>query len=240
MAGNGGSGGSIDPVDSSIAMIDDAAPEAARDASDATDMGIDAGVDAGAPKRPTGIVMSTTSSTTTRQAPSAGGAPYSDECPANQALIGFKGTVDMMGGPTNLRSVQGVCAPLVVGANPPYAIAVGATTLLPVRQTPSTVAQSVTCPTNQVIVGFDGRTAAYIEALNFKCSPLSISGTSPSFTLNVGTVTTIGPIGAATAGTTFAAITCPAGQVAVAQAPHAGSAIDSFGLVCRTPMLVTQ
>jgi hypothetical protein len=188
--------------------------------------------------------MSPTSVATARQTPSTGGVPYNDECPANQALVGFKGTVDSIPeggtGNTNLRSVQGICAPLTVSATEPYRVNVGATSLLPIRGGASAVPQTVTCPANQVVVGFQGRTAMYIEAMQFRCAPLNISGTTPNFTLALGAIMTTGPLGAATAGNTFAAIDCPANQVAVAQAPRAGSAIDSFGMVCRTPMLVVQ
>jgi hypothetical protein len=219
--------------------------EAGMDASDMSDARADsAPFDAGIVKHPTGVTTSATSVATAQESPSAGGNRYNDECPMNQVLVGFKGTVDLIpeggAGNTNLRSVQGVCAPLTVTATAPYRVNVGATTLLPVRNVPSTVPQTANCPANQVIIGFQGRTAQYIEAIQFRCAPLVISGTSPSFAVAPGTVTTIGPLGAATAGTTFAAIDCPAGQIAVAQAPNAGSAIDSFGMVCRTPMLVVQ
>lgn len=254
--GSGGVAGSVDPegdasggsditADGGEDAVNDVSGDVAADAVDAHEAGLDSSrVDAAGPKRPTGITMSATSVATLRQAPSTGGVSYNDECPPNQALVGFKGTVDALidggGAPTNLRSVQGVCAPLSVSATEPYRVNAGVTSLLPVRQTPSTVAQSLVCPANQVIVGFVGRTAMYIEEMQFRCAPLVISGTTPTFTLALGTIATTGPIGAATAGTAFTAIDCPAGQVAVAQAPRAGTALDSFGMVCRTPTLVIQ
>jgi len=216
------------------------------DAADVTDAKTDAAtIDAG-PKRPTGITMSSTSVASARQAPSAGGVSYNDECPMDQALVGFRGTVQTYvdGGntPTNLRTVQGVCAPLSVSATAPYNVTVGATNLLPLRgilPTPSTQ-QTANCPANQVVIGFQGRQAQFIEALQMRCAPLTITGASPTFTLATGAVTTTGLLGSATAGATFPALDCPANQVAVAQAPRAGSAIDSFGVVCRTPTLVIQ
>jgi hypothetical protein len=257
--GSGGSSGGSDPsggggmgdggsdllADSGSDVSIDMPMDAAVDAADAGDALADsAPLDSSVIKRPTGITMSATSVATARQTPSTGGSPYNDECPANQVLVGFKGTVDTVpdggAGNTNLRSVQGVCAPLTVTATQPYRVNVGATNLLPVRQTPSTVAQTVNCPMNQVIVGFQGRTAMYIEAIQLRCAPLVISGTSPNFTVAPGNIMVSGPLGAATAGAMFSPIDCPAGQVAVAQAPRAGSAIDSFGMVCRTPTLVLQ
>src|SRR5258706_12209655 len=108
------------------------------DAADATDAKTDAAtIDASGPKRPTGITMSATSVASARQAPSAGGVSYNDECPMDQALVGFKGTIQTFvdGGntPTNLRTVQGICAPLSVSATAPYTVTVGATNLLPLR-----------------------------------------------------------------------------------------------------------
>ena len=244
--GGGGSAGSEVAVDAGgdepIVPISDGG----LDAAEPTDAKADAApIDAG-PKHPTGITMSATSVASARQAPSAGGGPSNDECPMDQALVGFRGTIQTYvdGGntPTNLRTVQGVCAPLSVSAMAPYVVTVGATNLLPLRgilPTPAT-SQTMNCPANQVVIGFQGRQAQFIEGLQMRCAPLVIAGASPTFTIALGAITTTGMLGSTTAGATFPAIDCPAGQVAVAQAPRAGSAIDSFGVICRTPTLVIQ
>ena len=96
------------------------------------------------------------------------------------------------------------------------------------------------CPANQVIIGFSGRSAMYIEALIFRCAPLTISGNAPNYQLQIGNATNTSPIGGENAGTTFNAINCGAGQVAVSQVPNAGSAIDNFGLKCAALSLVVD
>jgi hypothetical protein len=197
-------------------------------------------VDAGPPPAPTDVSVGAQTTPSARQAPSAGGASYADQCPVNQVLIGFKGTVDAPGGQTYLRSVQGMCGNLAITGSGTYTVTVASAGQLPARESPSAVAQSVNCPANQVVVGFGGRSGGFIDALDFRCAPLTIGGTSPSFKLSLGTISTTGIIGGATGGSGFADIDCGAGMVAVGQEPHAGAAMDSFGLVCATPTLVIR
>jgi hypothetical protein len=197
-------------------------------------------VEAGPPAAPTAVSIGTQTTPSEVRAPGVGGTTYSDLCPANQVLIGFKGTVDAAGGQTYLRSVQGICGTLTVTGSGTYAVAVTQAGQLPVRQSASAVAQSVNCGANQVIVGFGGRSGGFIDALRFRCAPLTIGGASPNYTLALGSIVTTGIIGGATGGSDFADIDCASGMVAVGQAPHAGAAIDAFGLVCATPSLTIK
>jgi hypothetical protein len=209
----------------------------ASNTSDARDSA--AIVDTGSPLRPTGVTVSAQTMPSPLDAPSAGGNQTTDPCPINQVLVGFNGTADASvdGGPTLLRSVQGVCAPLTVTA---YQVKVGAaTTLLPQRNNVGGVPVNALCPADQVVVGFGGLTAQFIQSLDFRCAPLVIAGTSPSFTLSIGNVSTTNQIGTPT-GTPFTAIMCPNNQVAVGQTPHAGADIDAFGVTCAALLLVVQ
>jgi hypothetical protein len=221
--------------DVSDATIDRVDSAGSGDASDAASV-----VDA-APLRPTGVTIGTQITATQVELPSNGGIPFNDACPANQVLVGFQGTIDANtdAGETLIRSVQGVCAPLTVTAMSPYQVKVGTTTALPVRNVTGVVPVTAMCPADEVVVGFSGRTAQFIQSLDFQCAPLVIGGSSPSFTLSIGAASTTNEMGAPS-GTTFAAISCPNGQVAVGQAPHAGADIDAFGLTCAVPSLVLQ
>jgi hypothetical protein len=247
-AGSSGAGGSDDPgvggsggTGGSASIDDDGGEDAAATDPGGGGSGGAIPVDAGPPPVvPTDVTIGTQTTPSALQSPSAGGAVYSDLCPADQLLIGFKGTVDAAGGMTYLRSVQGVCGTLSVTGSGPYKVNVTQAGQLSVRQTASAVAQSVTCPANQVIVGFGGRSGGFIDALDFRCAPLTIGGMSPSYTLGPGSISTTGIIGGATGGSAFADIDCGAGKVAVGQAPHAGAAIDAFGLVCASPTLTTK
>jgi hypothetical protein len=187
---------------------------------------------------PSAITVSSTKNATAKHSPSAGGSAYTDDCPANQVLIGFRGTID--GGIASLRSVAGICATLGVAGNPPYAITATEAGMLPTRMSAGSTIENALCPANQVIIGFSGRTATYIEALVFRCAPLTITGTAPSYELAIGSATNTSPIGGENAGTAFNAIDCAADQVAVSLVPNAGSAIDNFGLRCAALSLVVD
>ena len=187
---------------------------------------------------PSAITVSSTKNATAKHSPSAGGTAYTDDCPANQVLIGFRGTID--GGIAGLRSVAGICGTLSVAASPPYEVTTTQAGMLPARMSAGNTIENAMCPANQVIIGFSGRTAMYIEALVFRCAPLTITAAAPNYELELGNATSTPPIGAENAGTTFNAIDCAGDQVAVSQMPNAGSAIDNFGLRCAELSLVVD
>ena len=51
---------------------------------------------------------------------------------------------------------------------------------------PGPTRQTQTCPTDQIVVGFSGRSGADVDQIVVLCAPLTISGASPTFTLSVG------------------------------------------------------
>ena len=77
----------------------------------------------------------------------------------------------------------------------------------------------------------------YIDQLTFRCAPLAISGGPDAYTLSIGTMSAIDPIGGA-GGMIFPPINCNPGGVAIGSIVRAGIAIDSFGLACAPPSLV--
>jgi hypothetical protein len=233
-AGNGGAGGS-GGMPAEAATPEGSLGNDASDAADAKSI-----MEAGPPLRPTGVTIATQTMATQLEAPSNGGNVISDSCPANQVLVGFKGTVDSIdGGQSLLRSVQGICAPLTVTAAAPYQVKVGTGASLPARNTLGAVSVSAICPADQVVTGFSGRYAQFIQSLDFICAPLLIGGSSPTFTLSLGTATTTSIIGVQS-GTVFSTIGCANNDVAVGQAPHAGADVDAFGLLCAAPSLTVQ
>ena len=133
--------------------------------------------------------------------------------------------------------MSGVCATLTVQTQAPWTISTSKAGSLPVRESAKSIAQAALCPANQVIVGFQGRSGGFIDALWFKCAPLSV-GPGPGYALVIGATTDSGPIGGQTGGSQFNAIVCGANQVAVSQQPTGGNAVDSFGLACSTIAVV--
>jgi hypothetical protein len=94
------------------------------------------------------------------------------------------------------------------------------------------------CPANQIVVGFEGRQGSYIDQLIFHCAPLTITGGPEAYTLSVGTVISIPPLGGPGGIVTFPPITCTTDAIAVGTIVRAGTAIDGFALICAAPSLV--
>jgi hypothetical protein len=88
-----------------------------------------------------------------------------------------------------------------------------------------------------MVVGFDVRAGVFIDQLTFRCAPLTIGGGPDTYTLTLGAVTSIDPIGGM-GGVIFPQINCMTGGVAVGSVLRAGTAIDAFGLACAPASLV--
>ncbi len=185
--------------------------------------------------QPKGLSVSSIKNNNPHQTASSGGTSRDDACPQGQVLIGFNGTIGTDVG--YLRSVSGVCATLTMQAQAPYAITTTQAASLPVRETAKAIAQAALCPANQVVVGFQGRSGGYIDAIWFKCAPLSV-GPGPGYGLVVGATTDTALIGGQTGGSPFNAILCAANQVAVAQQPTGGNSVNSFGFACSEVAVV--
>jgi hypothetical protein len=226
-AGNGGAGGT-------------------GGASGAGGSGGNAGA-GGSPPKPVRITIDAGSTATMLAAPSTGGTTFNQNCASNEVVIGFSGTVDPPDAATNwLRSFQAICGSLTVTGTTTFSVQTTQAETLP-KPPPNTgvgsTTQTRTCAAGQMIVGFTGRQGGYIDQLAFICAPLNIGGTSPNFTLSVGTPSApITPLGGP-GGSPFTNptnINCPAGQIAVGDTGRAGGFIDAFGLLCSTPRLVVQ
>jgi len=187
--------------------------------------------------KPNAVSVGATKNNTPREG-GDGGADHQDDCPQGQVLIGFKAWVE--GADSNLKSLHGVCGTLSMGTSPPYAITTTEAASLPLRGDLVSIAETALCPANQIVVGFQGRIQAYVDALSFNCAPLSVEGASPTYVLTVGTAMDSDLIGGQTSGTPFNAINCAAGQVAVGQRLRTGGSIDNFGLACSALTLVVN
>jgi hypothetical protein len=197
-------------------------------------------VDAGPPPlKPTAITLGT-SMATSLEAPSTGTA-FSERCRTNEVLIGYRGTVDPPTSQINyLRNFEAVCGTLSITGTTTYRVATTQAEALTTQGTDTgSIIQTALCPTNQVVVGFGGRDGSFIDALTFSCAPLTISGTSPNFTLSIGAATDTSAIGGP-GGLPFTAVECPANTIAVGHAGRADGDIEGFGLLCARPTLVVR
>jgi hypothetical protein len=238
-----GDGGTAGDTSADENRADANAPTADRNAPDGSDTdaaGVDRAAsdmaDAGAPEAPTDAVpappsITFTSSSSTVHAPSTGGSAFDSTCGGNRVLIGLSGTSGGM--VAGLNSVQGTCGDLKVTGTSSYQITTEANGTLGPFGTASPNAHASSCAPNQMIVGFDGASGAWIDHLFIHCAPLTIQGGPGNYTVAVGTSTKIlTRVGPAT-GTPFAARSCPDGQIAVGILGAAGQAVDRFGLSCR-------
>jgi hypothetical protein len=227
--GNGGAGGSAG-----------SGGGAGRGGNAGSGGGGGAGVDAGPMLRPTGVRLGT-STASPQQAPSTGGTAFTQSCAANEVIIGYRGTVDVPDAAVNyLRNFRAICATLSVTATTPYQVrTTQAETLAAIGSLVGSIMQTASCPANQVVVGFTGRSGRLIDALSFVCAPLVIAGTSPTFTLAIGGTSVTGAIGGP-GGAPFAQMNCPAGRVAVGDAGRQSTDINAFNLLCAMPTLVVQ
>lgn len=190
---------------------------------------------------PTGVSLATDVLELTRS-PHPDGTPYLDRCPAGQALIGFYGTVAAPGGSTYLRSEQAICGSLAVSPSEPWTITVTETVTLPMHDIEFPQKQTAKCPTDQIVVGFGGRSGSWMDTVDVRCAPLKILGTSPTFLLVGGTPKTAGTIGGNSGGSPFDPLDCEPGSVAVGQVgntAYSGDVLGTFGVLCAAITLET-
>jgi len=172
--------------------------------------------------------------------PGPGGTPFVNRCPAGAVVIGFYGTVDDPADPeakTYLRSAQALCAELTVSPSEPYTITVTPAGALAMHQIAAAKVQMAVCPADQVMTGFAGQSGLWMDSVDVRCAPLSISGVAPNFALVVGTPTKAGTIGGPSGGSPFDPLQCAPGDLAVGQiirTINAGTLLGAFGVECAT------
>lgn len=160
-----------------------------------------------------------------------GGTQYQDDCPAGQVLIGFSGnalaasaTLDAVN-----RQVAARCGVVqIIGTT--VTIKPGAA--LPVRGMAGTTAWTRTCPADQVVVGFSGRSGSYVDQLVFICAPLTAASSAVGAALTPGATTTALAAIGGNGGSAFAAIKCATGQLGAGSLVREGDFMDAFSIVC--------
>jgi hypothetical protein len=191
------------------------------------------------PPRPTRIRLGQPAVPSGQRVASQSGTAFSQPCATDEVIIGYTGTTDAPDAAMNqLRTFQAVCASLSVSGTTTFVVNSTTKELLPVVGTmPGATQQTQLCPNDQVVVGFSGRSGSDIDQIVILCAPFTITGSSPNYVLALGAETARPPVGGP-GGEPFAAIRCPAGQVAMGNEGRAAFTINAFGLLCATPSLV--
>jgi hypothetical protein len=177
-----------------------------------------------------------TASFTTLQGLPGDNPVVDDRCPTGQVLTGFRGTVGLfrgMGTPL-LTSLAGQCGSLKVdaAAGEPFPVTVSAEGALPTRGMPQGKAFTALCPSNQMVVGFEGRAGSFIDQFVVVCAPLTVAG-PPSLAVTRGTSTKLPAVGG-TGGEAFQT-SCPAGRIAIGHRGEAVTVVDTLALACSAP-----
>ncbi len=91
---------------------------------------------------------------------------------------------------------------------------------------------SETCPREFAISGFRGRSAQYVDQLDFECRALTSTGKV------TGAAQYLGPVGG-TGGTAQGPYSCGTGNPVYALTGRSGSWLDAFGMQCRQAPITT-
>jgi hypothetical protein len=154
---------------------------------------------------------------------------FQDGCPTGSVVIGINAGSDSGSGATVVAQIATRCGvPSIRDGN----VVVTPGTILPVRGGVSSTLDAIDCPSDQVVIGFDGHALALLDQLSIRCAPLSLSVSG----ISIGTPTDIGPEGGS-GGTPFPRTDCEVGTVAVGTNVAIRTWASAFGLVCA-PILV--
>jgi hypothetical protein len=166
-----------------------------------------------------------------------GGIAHSDTCPPNEAVIGYQGNItDADAGlqtPVVAR-IQTLCGALSLDGTASAQVLVGPGTTLPERGLWGGPLWSQVCPANQVVIGFGGRSGAFLDQIAFECGHWIELTAGGVISYAMDTTTTLVAAGG-NGGSPFTAVACPYGQMAIGTALRSGDFVDAFSLVCGTP-----
>lgn len=186
---------------------------------------------------PSAVVLTGDADTALQGGPTA--TPFTDTCPEGQALVGFRGYLTSPSvGLILVGAVQAVCASLSLGGSSPKRLTTGAGATLPMRGTSQTSFWTQMCPSDQVVVGFAGRSGADLDQVAFECAPWTAPADVVGAPLARGAVVTLAPAGG-DGGSPYID-GCPAGQLARGSTGQAGDWINQFGLVCGDPRVAVD
>lgn len=164
-----------------------------------------------------------------------GGLPHEDACPSGQVVIGYQGYLDP--GMGYHAQLQARCGTPAISGGGPYAVTITPAGLTPPEGNASYASLwTRLCAPNQAIVGFSGRSGAYIDLLRFDCASLLLTGAPGSYLVSIGATTVLPDVGDM-GPSSFDDTRCPKGEVATENHLRSGDFIDAFGLGCSKPVV---
>lgn len=167
----------------------------------------------------------------------ATGTPFTDVCPDDEVVIGYQGFLSGPGvGLTLIGGIQTMCGSLSVNPSSPGQVLTAEGAILPLRGAGQGNAWTQSCPADQVVVGFAGRSGADLDQVAFECAPWAVEPDGGGG-LSAGVAVTLGAAGG-DGGAPYMD-TCPAGLLARGSVGRSGEWVDAFGLLCGTPALAS-
>jgi large repetitive protein len=147
----------------------------------------------------------------------AGGAPFTLSCNADETLVGVYGN----SAGTYVNRVGATCVAVDQAGR-----WIGDPVQRGFTGQVTGAAYARTCPRDSAISGFRGRSAQYVDQLDFECKALTSSGRV------TGAAQYLGPVGG-TGGTPQGPFSCSTGNPGYALTGRSGGWIDAFSVLCR-------
>lgn len=146
-----------------------------------------------------------------------------DVCPAGSVLVGVDFSIEQ----NVVNGVHPHCGvPHLAEDGTSIALTPGQT--LPWRGNNRTGDAPRSCPTNQVVVGFESRHGLLIDQLALRCAPLALDAANA---LSIGLITELPPAGN-NGGGGNPTTDCGPGTIAAGVQTRSASWLEGFGLVC--------
>jgi hypothetical protein len=198
-----------------------------------------AAADAGPPCSSCSFPVAVSGASPTAQQGGDGGTAYTDTCPANQVVIGFQGFLTLpSAGLTLIEGLQAVCGQLSAQGPSPARMTASVGAMLPIRGASLGSPWTLMCPSDEVVVGFAGRSGSDLDQVGFECAAWSAPSEDAGAPLEMGSTVTLPAVGG-DGGLPFEE-GCPSGEMVRGTSGHFGHWVDSLGLVCGTPTLASS
>ena len=235
-AADTGDAGGAGPID----LAPDLAPDVAADL--APDVPVDLPPDLAPdlppdlpPPLPPRVMIGASGSPTPHRGGNGGGSPVTDQCQADEAVVGYHGTEVSLGGTTLVGGMQLVCARLTFTSSAAGTrVQVSNYRPLP-RRGDSASGWMQLCDAGQVVATFAGQEGSSLDRIELRCASLTIASDGRSAAVGT-TAKVLGPHGG-TGGDPFAD-QCPSGQVVHGGITNFGTLIDGFRVLCAPVTLV--
>ena len=168
-----------------------------------------------------------------------GGDVYGDTCPANQVLVGARGSLlpEALGegDPPWISSIAAICAEVSLLGDAASAVSTGPVATLQERGTMRDMTWIQQCPDGQIAVGMAGRSGEALDRFSLICAAWQPSESEGRLVRADDTALGL-PSAGGSGGSAFEQW-CPEGQLATGFLSKAHAWVDALGISCATAML---